>query len=108
LKDREAALVIRRIRAERDGAVYRVAADVGGDRLWFATRDVEPAPAPEAFGCAALIPAAAAGRPLRIEAPLDPLWRANAAAVLERFREHPSAAHPFIRLGAGVRARRVA
>jgi hypothetical protein len=79
-------LAVSRIRAERDGAVHRVSADIGGERIWFSTRDVELAPAPEALGCAALIPAAAAGRRLRIEAPLDPLWRANAAAVLDLIR----------------------
>lgn len=80
-------LAVSRIRAERDGAVLRASADIGGERIWFSTRDVELAPAPEAFGCAALIPAAAAGRRLRIETPLDPLWRENAGAILDLIRE---------------------
>jgi hypothetical protein len=84
---RDASLAVSRIRAERDGTVHRASADIGGERIWFSTRDVELAPAPEALGCAALIPAAAAGRRLRIEAPLDPLWRANAGAILDLIRE---------------------
>ncbi len=79
--------VIADLRVDRDGDEWIASAELDGERLWFATRDVELDSAPEAFASAALLPAAAGGRALRVAAPLDPAWRANAGRALALFRE---------------------
>lgn len=75
------------IRLERKDGAWVASADLDGERLWFSTRDVELRPAPEAFATAAMIPAAADGRAVRVAAPLDPVWRQNAGRALGVLRE---------------------
>jgi hypothetical protein len=66
-----------------DGAVTAEADDVP---LWFRCADAPLEPVAEGFASALLIPAAAAGRPLALDAPLDPRWRGGAKAILDRAR----------------------
>jgi hypothetical protein len=59
----------------------RVAAEVDGRTLWFASRDAELTPSPEAFASALLVPAATRGVPIELDAPVDPTWLANVPGI---------------------------
>jgi hypothetical protein len=72
---------------ECDGKVYRVSADAGGASLWFESSDMEPRPAPQAFGCALLIPALQQGYSLTIDAKVDAKWLSNVEQLLDIFHE---------------------
>lgn len=72
---------------ECDGGVYRVRADAGGASLWFESSDIELRPAPEAFGCALLIPALQQGRSLTIDAEVDAKWLSNVEQLLGIFHQ---------------------
>jgi hypothetical protein len=71
----------------RSDNMYRVQAEVDGVPVWFESADVPLAPRAEAFASGFLAPALAAGRPLRVEAPLDPTWRQNVARILPFWRK---------------------
>lgn len=81
----------------------KVTASVDGRRVWFASRDVDLAPAPEAFGAAFLVPALQASRSLHIEAPACDIWAENLRALTRAFQQlwypHARAAHvlPVVR-----------
>ncbi len=66
---------------DSDG-VSRVAADVDGTALWFESPDLALTPAPEAWGSALLLPAAARGEALTLDGAVDERWRAGTAGVL--------------------------
>jgi hypothetical protein len=67
----------------RDG--HRVTARVDGRAVSFASRDVDLAPAAEAFGSAFLVPAMHAGRALRLQSPACDIWAGNLAPLTEAF-----------------------
>jgi hypothetical protein len=76
-------LVVERLRTvERDGT-SRASAEVDGDELFFESPDCRLRAAPEAFASALLHLAAASGRRIVIDAPLDRVWLRNAARLLE-------------------------
>ncbi|HLS46971.1 MAG TPA: hypothetical protein VK012_00505 [Gemmatimonadales bacterium] len=64
------------------GRGTRVSALVGGIEAWFESDELPLQPSPEAFASAFLIPAAAEGRQLELEAPICPVWRSGAADLL--------------------------
>jgi hypothetical protein len=75
----------------------RVQAEVDGRVVWFASADARLLPRPEAFAGAFAIPAMAAGKSVRIAAPLDPAWRDNVGRAMQVFRgwwRHPEVAPP--------------
>jgi hypothetical protein len=74
------------IKAERDGRVHRVSADVRGRTLWFESEDVELCPSPEGFGCALLVAALHGGRTLTIEGEVSAGWLSNADRLLDVFQ----------------------
>lgn len=61
----------------------QVSAEVDGTRVFFSSPDVELDPNPEAFGCAFLVPALIAQRPLEFSAPVSREWKESAARVME-------------------------
>lgn len=67
----------------RDG--QRVTARIDGRTVFFASRDLELAPAPEAFGAAFLVPAMHAGRALRLQAPACDGWTDNLTPLTKAF-----------------------
>ena len=70
----------------------RVTAEVGGAPLWFESADLPLAPAPEAFGSAALIPALHHRLRLQFADPVDSEWLENLARlipVLHRWWRYP-------------------
>lgn len=64
------------------GGVSRVVADVEGTALWFESTDILLTPAPEAWGSALLLAAAARGEALTLNGVVDERWRAGTAEVL--------------------------
>lgn len=60
----------------------RVSAQVGATEVWFESDELPLAGASEAFASAFLIPAAACGRQLELEAAVCPVWRSGAAELL--------------------------
>lgn len=81
------------LRVQRQEGLYRVTADVDGRPLWFESDDCLT-PAPEAFAGLFWIPALHTGRPLSIDAPLDPRWIERACRtlpVLHRWWGYPEA-----------------
>ena len=80
-----------------------VAATVDGRKVWFASRDIDLAPAPEAFGAAFLVPALHASRSLHIQAPVCDTWAGNLQALTRAFQRlwypHARATHvlPVVR-----------
>jgi hypothetical protein len=77
---------VRDLRASEEGGLHRVSAEVAGAPVWFETRDLLLAAAPEAIGSAFLIPAAASRSALHFGTPLDSLWRENAARAAAQVR----------------------
>jgi len=86
-----------------------VSAVVAGRAVWFTARecrdtaaakhrDVPLVAAPEAFGSALLVPALAAGRPLRLAGSPCETWAANLMRLTEAFRTlwYPAAAGPLV------------
>jgi hypothetical protein len=86
-----------------------VSAVVAGRDVWFTARDcrdtaaakhrdVPLVAAPEAFGSALLVPALAAGRPLRLAGSPCETWAANLMRLTEAFRTlwYPAAAGPLV------------
>jgi hypothetical protein len=67
--------------------VHRVSADVGGEIVWFESRDLPLVPAPESFASAFLVPAIASGARLESAAPLDPAWMEGARGLVEIFHK---------------------
>ncbi|MEI7782207.1 MAG: hypothetical protein WCJ18_09820, partial [Planctomycetota bacterium] len=61
-------------RSARSGKLSSVTAKVAGQKVWFASRDIELVPAPEAFGAAFLVPALAARRALHLKASVCDIW----------------------------------
>ncbi len=78
---------ITKIIKECEGGVYRARADVEGSLIWFDSSDIELRPAPEAFGCALLIPALQQGRSLTIDAEVDAKWLSNVEQLLDIFHQ---------------------
>lgn len=69
-------------RLERSGRRSRIVANVDGQPLWFESEDALLAPEPEAWGSALVAASALTGRPLVMETPLCPVWRANVERAL--------------------------
>ncbi|MGI8938307.1 MAG: hypothetical protein ACR2JF_08875 [Iamia sp.] len=67
-----------------DGA--RVVATVDGTDVWFASDDAALTPAPEVFGSAVAVAAAAHGRGLRLDAPVTDRWQQGTAQALDVVR----------------------
>lgn len=74
---RRRPLVIRRSRRTRAGHGSRVATNVDGAEVWFASPDLELEPLPEAFGTALLVPHLRLARPLEIQQHVCEVWRGN-------------------------------
>ncbi len=68
---------------EADGTVV-VAADVNGQPIWFSSKDVCLVESAEAFASALLVPAAAKGGQLVIDAELDQTWLENSNALQQQ------------------------
>lgn len=66
---------------------HRVTARIDGRPVFFASRDIDLASAPEAFGAAFLVPALHAGRALRLQAPVCDVWAGNVALLTQAFAE---------------------
>lgn len=64
----------------------RVTAPIGGADAWFESEDVALVPVIEAFASAFLIPAAARGRALALEAPVSGIWLDGSEKALELAR----------------------
>lgn len=78
---------IERTRIEQTSASgLRVAADVDGIPVWFATNDAELVAAPEAFVAAFLLPALHSGRGLSCDSPVCAVFARNLQNLAQRFR----------------------
>lgn len=70
---------------ERDGTCI-VTADVGGKPIWFSSKDACLAESAEAFASALLVPMAARGGSLNVEAALDSVWLEGTKALQQQLR----------------------
>ena len=70
------------VEATTDGGMHRVAADLGGERLWFESADLAPDEGAEALACCALMPAVAARERLEIAGPVSPVWLTRIGQML--------------------------
>jgi len=70
------------ITARRVNGAHRISTDVDGTELWFESEDIQLQPAPEAFGCALLLPALHDQRALAFSDALDETWLHNASGAL--------------------------
>lgn len=71
------------IECSQRGGVSRVWAMVDGEPIWFESGEVSLRPSAEAFLTGLLVPALHQRRPIRIRAPLSPVWRANAEKAIQ-------------------------
>lgn len=81
MSSRDRAVRIPQPESSTAGGIHRVSAEIDDAPVYFESRDSELLPSPEAFGSALLIPALEAGRELRIESPVDPIWARNLAEL---------------------------
>ncbi|HEX6644099.1 MAG TPA: hypothetical protein VF037_05450 [Gemmatimonadales bacterium] len=77
------SLAIGPVATRAAGNGTRVTAPVGGHPAWFECTDLPLEPAPEAFGSAFLIPAAASHRRLDLAEPVSSTWADGAGKVLD-------------------------
>lgn len=70
-------------RVSQDRDRHRVAVEIEGTEVVFASPDIPLAASSEAFASALWIPALHAGLPLACEAPIDAVWRENAGRLAE-------------------------
>lgn len=86
-------IIIKSPRVERTADGWsRVSAEIDGFEIFFASRDVELDANPESFVAAILVPALVAGRPIEVEAPLQPGWKEDLERmmeIIERFWKYP-------------------
>jgi hypothetical protein len=83
IRTREAIATIEVEPPRRDG--HRVTARIDGRAVSFSSRDIDLAPAPEAFGSAFLVSAMHAGRSLRLQAPVCDIWAGHLAPLTAAF-----------------------
>jgi hypothetical protein len=92
----------------RDG--HRVTARIDGRTASFSSRDIDLAPAPEAFCSAFLVPAMHARRVLRLQSPACDVWAGNLTPLTEAFARlwyddaQPPLVTPIARTTAGSTA----
>jgi hypothetical protein len=77
------AAVIGAVRSDTTASASRVYADVDGTTVWFESEDIELCASPEAFGSTFVIAAALAGRQLRIEDNVNPVWYDNIRRAID-------------------------